>query len=214
MRESYQIQLQNLNSDLVELAAKVQLSVQRASKALLEADLELAQEVIQADDEIDAMRESIEHEAITILATQAPVATDLRQIVMALRVVADLERSGDMSVGIAKIARRSAPRSVLGDLSRAPFEKMAQITDEMTGKTKHVLENHDVEVALSLETQDDELDILHAQVFKDLIDISPKTEAAIDIANVGRLYERIGDHAVSIAARVVFFVTGQYPTAQ
>lgn len=180
----------------------------------MEADLELAQEVIQADDEIDAMREGIEHEAVTILATQAPVASDLRQIVMALRVVADLERAGDMSVGLAKIARRNAPSNVLEGVSRDSFEKMAHITDEMTGKTKHVLENHDVDVALSLESQDDELDILHGQVFKDLIDISPNTEAAIDIANVGRLYERIGDHAVSIAGRVIFFVTGQYPAAQ
>lgn len=211
MRDSYQVQLQELNNGLVNLASKVQLSARHATKALFDADIDLAQKVIQGDDEIDAQRESIEHNAITVLATQAPVASDLRQVVMALRVVADLERTGDMSVGIAKIARRSAPISALKDFPREPFERMAEITDEMLAAITKVLETHDVELANSLEAKDDELDILHAQIFKDLIDRSPKTEAAIDIANLGRLYERIGDHVVSIAARVVFLVTGHYP---
>lgn len=212
MRDSYQVQLHELNRDLVDLAAKVQVSVQQATKALLEADLDLAQKVIQGDDEIDSKRESIEHNAITVLATQAPVASDLRQVVMALRAVADLERAGDMSVGIAKIARRSAPINALESFSREPFERMSQITDEMFSALAKVLETHDLEIANSLEAKDDELDFLHAQTFKDLIDLSPHTQAAIDIANLGRLYERIGDHAVSIAAEVVFLVTGAYPT--
>lgn len=210
MRDSYQAQLQDLDDKLIVMAKAVQASVNQATQALFTGDIALAEAVISGDDVIDQYREDIEHDAITILATQAPVASDLRQVVTALRVISDVERMGDMSVGIAKVARRRAPAIDLPSFASEIFTKMASIADHMIVVATEVLSTRDLQAARALGIEDDDLDELYAKIFRELSIQSPAADIAVDIAALGRFYERIGDHAVSTADRVIFAVTGEY----
>jgi phosphate transport system protein len=213
MREAYHEQLDQIFLDLAGIAGQVQVAVQRATEALLTADVEIAESVISADDEIDLARERIEENAFTLLSLQQPVASDLRTIVAALRMVSDLERMGDLSVHVAKIARLRVPNLAVPDSSRPTVEGMAKVAQEMVTEVRRVIEERDVTAAMGLAETDERMDVLRRSSFSELLgaDWSHGVEAAVDLALLGRYYERIADHAVSVANRVVFVVTGEAP---
>lgn len=211
MREAYHDQLDNIFGDLAEICRLVETAVERASKALLEGDAEIAEQVISSDADIDAARERVEENCFTLLSLQQPVAGDLRVIVSALRMVSELERMGDLSVHVAKIARLRVPQSAVPDQFRPTMVQMAEVAQDMVARVSQIITSKDVEAAIALGRDDEVMDRLRRQSFRDLLsdDWAHGVEAAIDLALLGRYYERIADHAVSVANRIVFVVTGQ-----
>jgi len=211
MRDAYYEQLDTIVDDLVALAGTVRRAVASATTALLDADARLAEVVIAGDARIDAEAEAIEERALALLATQQPVASDLRRIVSTLRMVVDLERIGDHAVHVAKVARLRAPDSAVPHRLHPTVRAMAKVADSMVESASRVVAESDVVAAARLEDEDDEMDRLHRDVLRGLLDDSWPygVEPAVDLALVGRYYERIGDHAVSMGRRVVYLVTGE-----
>ncbi|MGY1738067.1 phosphate signaling complex protein PhoU [Geodermatophilus sp. SYSU D00684] len=211
MREHYREELEDINHCLVEMANSVGSAMNKATTALLDADVALADLVIAGDEHIDAMRESIEERCFTLLARQQPVATDLRTVTTAMRIVGDLERMGDLAVHVAKLARMRFPESAVPAEVRPIFLEAGHVAQSLVTQVGAVIAKLDVEGAAQLEKDDDLMDQLHRQLFTELL--SPGwthgMESAIDITLLGRYYERFADHAVSVARRVVFLVTGE-----
>ncbi len=213
MRDSYREELDDINCCLVAMANSVGSAISTATTALLDADVALADLVIAGDKEIDATRESIEQRCFTLLARQQPVAGDLRNITTAMRVISDLERMGDLAEHIAKIARRRFPENAVPQEVRPAFLEAGHVAEMLVAKAGTVIATRDVEAARELETDDDAMDRLHRGLFRQLLsdDWPYGIEAAIDITLLGRFYERFADHAVSVARRVVYLVTGEKP---
>jgi phosphate transport system protein len=211
MRESFREELEDINSCLVDMANSVGSAMSTATTALLDADVALADKVIAGDDHIDDTRESIEQRCFTLLARQQPVAGDLRIVTAAMRIVADLERMGDLAVHIAKVARMRFPDSAIPQDVRPSFLEAGHIAEMLVTKAATVIDKHDIDAARELETDDDQMDRVHRGLFRQLLadDWRYGVETAIDITLLGRYYERFADHAVSVARRVVYLVTGE-----
>ncbi|MFF3462172.1 phosphate signaling complex protein PhoU [Streptomyces sp. NPDC002619] len=212
MREAYHEELESICDGLVEMANLAGSAIGLATTALLDADLQLAEHVISADVKVDDLQRDLENRAIAVLARQQPVATDLRVVVSSLRMSADLERSGDLAEHVAKLARMRYPqRAVPRDLRRTVLE-MGQLAQRLMAQAAEVLITHDVAAALQLEKDDDRMDELHRTIFHHLMDDQwhHGVETAVDVTLVGRYYERFADHAVSVARRVVYLVTGEH----
>ncbi|MGX1546962.1 phosphate signaling complex protein PhoU [Streptomyces adustus] len=212
MRETYHEELASISDGLVEMANLVGSAIGLATTALLDADLQLAESVISADEKVDDLQRDLENRAITVLARQQPVATDLRLVVTSLRMSADLERSGDLAQHVAKLARMRYPdRAVPRDLRRTVLE-MGQLSQRLMAQAAEVILTQDVDAALQLEKDDDRMDELHRTIFQHLMDDQWQhgVETAVDVTLVGRYYERFADHAVSVAQRVVYLVTGEH----
>jgi phosphate transport system protein len=211
MRDQFHGELAGISDQMVEMTRLVGSAIGRATTALLDADLTLAESVIAADETVDALQVQLEERALTLLARQQPVATDLRVIVTSLRISADLERMGDLARHVAKLARMRYPNSAIPPQLRATVLQMGQVAERIVAKAGSVIASRDIAVAEELETDDDAMDSLHRHVFAVLL--SPGwehgIESAVDITLCGRYYERFADHAVSVARRVVFLVTGE-----
>ena len=216
MRESYREELEDITACLVEMSNSVGSAMSTATTALLDADVALADLVIAGDERIDAVRESIEERCFTLLARQQPVATDLRMITTAMRIVADLERMGDLAEHIAKVARMRFPEHAVPQEVRPIFLEAGHVAENLVSKAGTVIAKRDVQAAAELEADDDVMDRLHKQMFLELLsdDWPHGIESAIDVTLLGRYYERFADHAVSVARRVVYLVTGErtHPT--
>ena len=215
MRDVFHEELDSVFDDLSGIAGRVEDAVRLATSALLTGDAETAERVISADVEIDRARERVEDKAFSLLSLQQPVAGDLRTIVAALRMVSELERMGDLSVHVAKIARLRTPNVAVPEEVRPTMSRMAEVAEDMVAQLLQIITGRDVEAAIELGRDDEEMDQLRRTSFTELLsdDWSHGVEAAVDIALLGRYYERIADHAVSVANRVVFVVTGQNPRA-
>ena len=213
MRNAFHDQLDAIFEDLAAIGRLVEAAVEQATRSLLTADAALAEQVISADADIDRARERVEDDAFQLLSLQAPVAGDLRVVVAALRMVTELERMGDLSVHVAKIARLRVPNVAVPEQIRPSIVRMAEVAELMVRRATSIIAERDVEAALDLHKDDEEIDSLRRDSFVTLLadDWSHGVEAAVDAALLGRYYERIADHAVSIANRVVFVVTGQTP---
>lgn len=216
MREQFHGELQVISDQLVEMTRLVGSAVEQATTALLEADLPLAESVIEADRRIDAVQNGLEDLAVQVLALQQPVATDLRVVVTSLRMSADLERMGDLARHVAKLARLRYPAHAIPEEVRPTIARMGAVAQDLVAKTGSVISGRDLDIASELETDDDAMDDLHRGLFTLLL--SPQwshgIEPAIDVTLCGRYYERFADHAVSVARRVVYLVTGTYPQGQ
>ena len=215
MREVFHDQLESIFDDLAAICSQVEGAVCQATEALLKGDTELAEQVISADVEIDRARERVEDKAFSLLSLQAPVAGDLRVVVAALRMVTELERMGDLSVHVAKIARLRVPNIAVPEEIRPTISRMAEVAEDMVKRVHDVITTRDVAAADEVRQDDEEMDQLRRRSFTELLSDSwdHGVEAAVDVALLGRYYERIADHAVSVANRVVFVVTGEYPAA-
>jgi phosphate transport system protein len=213
MREAFQEQLESMFDDLAGIGTKVETAIGLATEALMTGDSVIAEQVISADREIDTARERVEESAFSLLSLQQPVAGDLRTVVAALRMVSELERMGDLSVHVAKIARLRVPHLAVPEEVRPTMTRMAQVAADMVHEVIEIITERDVEAAIALGRADEEMDQLRRTSFVELLsdNWTHGVEAAVDIALLGRYYERIADHAVSVANRVVFVVTGEYP---
>jgi phosphate transport system protein len=214
MRSAYFDQLDGIVDELVSMTQQVQQSVARATHALLTADPHVADQVVEGDRRIDALRERVEDQVFELMALQQPVAGDLRMLMAAVRMVADLERMGDLSVHVAKVAQLRNPGLAVPEPMRPTVERMAHVAVQMVGAAAQVIAQRDVEAAERLEAEDEEMDELRRRSFRMMLgdDWEFGVEPAIDVALLGRYYERIADHAVSLGRRVVYLVTGQAPT--
>jgi phosphate transport system protein len=189
----------------------VEKAIYRSMEALKNRDLELAQRVIADDSEIDRKRYDIEEKCIELIVTQQPVASDLRIIVAVLNIIIDLERIGDHAEGIAKIAimiGKEPPLKPLIDLPR-----MAQKTGEMLRRSLDAFINRDADAAREIVTEDDEIDSLYDQVFRELLTFMAEDPRTITRATrliwVAHNLERSADRVTNICERVVFVITGK-----
>jgi phosphate transport system protein len=215
MREQFHGELMSLSEQMVEMTRLAGSAISRATRALLDADLALAESVIAADEELDRIQAGIEEKSLELLARQQPVATDLRTIVTGLRMSADLERMGDLARHVAKLARLRYPESPIPPSLHSTVLEMGQVAERVVAKTGAVIARRDLAMASELELDDDDMDRLHRELFQVLL--SPGwthgVEAAVDVTLCGRYYERFADHAVSVARRVTFLVTGERTVA-
>jgi phosphate transport system protein len=212
MRDAFHEDLDRISDQLVEMTRLVSSAMARATTALLDADITLAEQVIENDARIDALREDLDMRAIDLLARQQPVATDLRIVVTAMRMSSDIERMGDLARHVAKVARLRYPHSAVPADLRATILQMGQVAERIVEKAGSIIAAKDAQAALTLEKDDDAMDDLHRELFARLADDTwpHGTETAVDITLVGRYYERFADHAVSVARRVIFLVTGEW----
>ncbi|MFM9099567.1 MAG: phosphate signaling complex protein PhoU [Actinomycetota bacterium] len=212
LRSAFQDDLDGVTSTLVDLSSIVSGSIDKATHALLTANLAEAEEVIAADDRVDNLQHDLDARIIDIIARQQPVASDLRALVTALRMSADLERMGDMAHHVAKITRLRHPGAAVPSELLLTIEEMGKVAKLISEKAGLVINSRDIDKALELERDDDEMDKLHRKLFTTLLDDNwaHGTETAIDITLIGRYYERFADHAVSVARRVYFLVTGKF----
>jgi phosphate transport system protein len=213
MREAYQVELGQLAEELANMCSMSATAMELATRALLDADLGLAEQVIGDDAKIDDARSSCEEHSYALLALQAPVATDLRTVLAAIHAAESLERMGDLALHVAKAARRRHPNPVVPEQVRPFFAEMGRVAVELAREAEQVILHRDVEKARSLEEADDEMDDLHRDLFAVIMDNEwpHGVASAVDATLLGRFYERYADHAVSVAKRVVFVVTGRMP---
>jgi phosphate transport system protein len=187
--------------------------MERATQSLLQADLLLAEQVISDHDQITRMSAQAEEEAFMILALQAPVAGDLRSIIAAIQIVADIDRMGALALHVAKITRRRHPQHALPEEVNGYFAEMGRLAVELGNSAREVLLSRDPEQAARIHEDDDAMDDLHRHLFTVLMDREWRhgVAAAVDVTLLGRFYERFADHAVEVARRVIFQVTGTFP---
>jgi phosphate transport system protein len=213
MRTAYHEQLSALTAQLGEMCGLAGMAMERATQALLQADLVLAEQVISDHDQIAAMSARAEESAFVLLALQAPVAGDLRAIVSSIQIVADVDRMGALALHVAKITRRRHPQHALPEEVNGYFAEMGRVAVELGNAAQEVLLTRDPEKAARLREEDDAMDDLHRHLFTVLMDRDWKhgVAAAVDVTLLGRFYERFADHAVEVARRVIFSVTGKLP---
>lgn len=212
IRSVFQDELDSVSQTLFELSVMVSDSMAKATRALMTKNLSLAEEVISYDEKIDTVQHDLDARIIDIIARQQPVASDLRALVTALRMSADLERMGDLADHVAKVVRLRHPASAVPDQLMSLMESMGVTAEKIAAKTGVVISTRDTELAAQLEKDDDEMDLLHRQLIAVLIAPAWEhgVETAIDLTLLGRYYERYADHAVSVARRVIYLVTGKF----
>ena len=213
MRTAYHDQLDQLTEQLGDMCGLAGAAMERATQALLQADLVLAEQVIDDHEQIVAMSARAEEAAFVLLALQAPVAGDLRSIVTAIQIVADVDRMGALALHVAKIARRRHPQHALPEEVNGYFAEMGRVAVELGNSAQEVLVTRDPEKAARISEEDDAMDDLHRHLFTVLMDREWKhgVTAAVDVTLLSRFYERFADHAVEIARRVIFQATGNLP---
>lgn len=212
MRDSYHDRLDAIGEDLVEMSRLVGAAVSRATAALLDADLQLAEQVIAGDEAVNELYRSIESRAFDLMARQQPVAGDLRVLVTSLRMVVDLERCGDYTVHLAKVARRRYPATAVPPEVRGVVREMGNVAQQVALKAGAVIATRDLALAQELLRDDDAMDDLQRALFRAMSGPgwTHGPEAAIDVTLLGRYYERLADHAVSVARRIGYLVTGRH----
>jgi len=212
IRSVFQDELDSVSQTLFELSVMASDSMARATKSVMTKDLKLAEEVISSDEKIDTVQHDLDARIIDIIARQQPVASDLRALVTALRMSADLERMGDLAHHVAKLVRLRHPESAVPAELLALVEVIGETAEKIATKTGVVISTRDVALAAQVEKDDDEMDMLHRKLISALVEPSwpHGVETAIDLTLLGRYYERYADHAVSVARRVIFLVTGKF----
>jgi phosphate transport system protein len=215
MREEFQAELNELNRLLVVMAELVGEAMRQATTALLTADRPAAEAVVERDDEVNELYRNVEQKVCELIARQAPVAGDLRAVVTALHVSADLERMGDLAEHVAKTALRRHPSPAVPAELRPVFQQMGDVADRMAEKITGLLSKPDAQRAAELERDDDEMDELEHDLFGVMLgDEWPYgVETAIDGALLCRFYERYADHAVNSGEHIRYLITGEPVTS-
>ena len=216
MRVIFNEELKAVADDLDRMAQDVRKAINGAGDALLNQNLEAAQAVIDGDIEIDALESSVIDQCVKLLAKQNPVATDLRVVVSTLRLAATFERMGDLARHIAEAARRPYPASPLPADAQPLFAEMQAFLDNVADQVVSMLTDRDTKTAEEIILNDDKLDALHKKTFElaQSENWSGTNQQLIDVVLIGRFMERLGDHAVSAARRVVFIVSGFDPSKE
>jgi len=212
MRNKFDHELENLNLELIKMGSLIENSIELSTRSLLEQNLELVGKVNELEIEIDEMEKTIESHCLKLLLQQQPVASDLRIISTALKMITDMERIGDNAEDIAEIARFMVNQKFIKDLVHIP--QMAEATISMVTRSVDAFVNKDRKLAAEVCKDDDIVDNLFQVVKKELIEkIQENTdngEQAIDLLMIAKYFERIGDHAENIAEWVIFSITGEH----
>jgi phosphate transport system protein len=213
MRTAYYEELSALSDQMGEMCGLAASAMESATQALLRDDVSAAEQVITDHGRIVAMSGPAEQRALRLLALQQPVAGDLREIVGSIHIVADIERMGALALHVAKMVRRRHPLPAVPDDVRDCFAEMGSGAVQLARTAQEVLRTRDPEKAARLRNEDDAVDAQHRHLFTALLDHNWQhgTSAAVDVALLGRFYERFADHAVEIGRRVVFEATGGLP---
>ena len=211
MRQAYQTELELISSELAQMCTLVGRAMSMSTRALMDADLSLAERVIADDERVDALAHEIDERCYRIAAQQQPVATDLRVVMSGLRISSSLERMGDLAKHVAKQARLRYPKEVLPPEVQPIFAEMGTLAEVIVTKTAAVIVTRDVQLAPDIKRHDEDMNRLHRDLFTIVLGQSWEhgVEAAIDITLLSRFYERFADHAVTIARRVVHIVSGE-----
>ena len=214
MRNLYHEKLSELAEQLGGLCGLAGSAMERATRALLRADVSSAEQVINDHDRMVALCTRAEESAVTLLALQQPVAGELRSIVSWIQIASDLDRMDALAVHVAKIARLRHPDHVLPIEIEGLFTEMGMVAVKLANSAREVLVTPTPDKAACLREQDDEMDELHRRLLTVLMDREWKrgVPAAVDAALLGRFYERFADHAVEVGRRVAFQVTGNLPS--
>lgn len=212
MRNKFDHELESLNLELIKMGSLIENSIELSTRSLLEKNLELVGKVNELEIEIDEMERTIESHCLKLLLQQQPVASDLRIISTALKMITDMERIGDNSEDIAEIARFMVNQRFIKDLVHIP--QMAEATISMVTRSVDAFVNKDRKLAEEVCADDDIVDNLFQVIKKELIEkIQENTEngeQAIDLLMIAKYFERIGDHAENIAEWVIFSITGEH----
>ncbi len=211
MRETFQEHLAELEQDIFTMGEMVCIATNRAVKALKEQDVEEAKKIKNDDIYINEKRWAIEEKCINLIATQQPVATDLRELIAILNIITELERMGDYAEGIAKIVINIGDQPHVKPLIDIP--RMAQIAVEMINKTLRAYAERDDKTARLICKQDDEVDELYTQVYRELLSVMledpRKITGATYLLWTSHNLERIADRVTNICERIIFLVTGE-----
>lgn len=212
-RASFDQHLQSLRKMLIEMGEEIKTAMLNAVRSLQTSDLELAKQVIAHDTHINRMEEKIEEFGTTLIATQQPVAKDLRRILIAFRMASDLERMADLAVDIARAALRVNGEPLIKPLVDIP--RMAQYVQQMTHDCIAAYVEENVDLAYKMAKMDDDVDELYSRILRELFefiaDHGQSVNQAVLLCFVARYLERMADHATNIGESVVFLVTGQRP---
>lgn len=212
MRNKFDAQLAKLNNELIEMGTLIEDAINNATDALINQNVQLAKKVIEDENEIDEKEKEIESLCLKLLLQQQPVASDLRVISSALKMITDMERIGDHAEDISEITLCLKNDEYIKKLTHIP--KMAKATIKMLNESIDAFVKKDLELAQSVIKYDDVVDELFCTIKKELIDLiredAQKGEQAIDLIMIAKYFERIGDHAVNIAEWVLFTITGNH----
>lgn len=214
LRKSFHQEVDAIRGKVIRLGASVIETIPRASAVLLSGDLEGADYLVQADDEMDSRAVDIEEHCFQQLALQAPVAGDLRQLVSIIKISGELERSADLAVNICKGARRIYGHDI-DPVLRGLITKMAEQAQQLFISAMDAFESSDAPKAAAIDDMDSFLDGLHRQFIQEIFESHARgkmdVQVAVQLAIIGRFFERIGDHAVNVGERTQFILTGVLP---
>ena len=212
MRTRFERQLKQLNDELIEMGNLIEQAIQMSVSALIQQDIEKAKEAIEFDDEVDHIEREIESLCMKLLLQQQPVASDLRVISSALKMITDMERIGDQASDIAEIIIELKKEPYIKNLEH--IQEMAKETTMMVMNSVEAFVNKDIDMARNVIATDDEVDQLFLDIKNELIELINKKqeygEQAADLLMIGKYFERIGDHATNIAEWVIFSITGEH----
>ncbi|WP_298482366.1 phosphate signaling complex protein PhoU [uncultured Ruminococcus sp.] len=211
MRVYYDAQLATLNTDMIQMSALCEDAISVAVQGMLEDDKKLAEKVTSIELEIDQYERDIERLCMRLLLMQQPVATDLRVVSSALKMISDLERIGDQAFDIADITKHVTFRDFS---SKVHIKEMAKAVITMVTDSVDSYVNHDVTLAKKVAEEDDKVDALFSKVRSELADLirtnQDKAEDALDLLMIAKYLERIGDHAVNVSEWVIYAITGDH----
>ena len=212
MRNRFDVELEKLNTELIEMGSMIETAIASSITALIERDLQSAEKAIEYDNEIDDMERQIERHCLKLLLQQQPVATDLRTISTALKIITDMERIGDQAADISELVTRLAGEKELVKIK--DLKKMAEATIQMVTQSIDAFVARDLKLSQSVIDFDDVVDNHFNRVKAELIELIQENkqygEQFVDLLMIAKYFERIGDHAVNIAEWVVFSITGQH----
>ncbi len=210
-RSNFDNNLKQLKKMLIEMSGKTEDKIREAMAALMTQDIMKAKEIIAADYEIDELEQEINTKALLMIAKEAPVATDLRKINVALKVSSEVERMADMAVNIAKSAMHIGKEKHIKELEEIP--KMMELALEMVSESMTAYYCEDINLAKKCAERDDEVDKLFGRLINELLINIPKNQTylnqIIQLAFICRFIERIADHSTNISENVIFLVTGK-----
>ena len=212
MRNSFDMQLRKLNNELIEMGSLIETAIARAYKGLINQNIEIAKENVEFDREIDQKEKEVENICLKLLLQQQPVASDLRLISSAIKMITDMERIGDQAADISELTILMSKTQYIKRFDH--IEQMAKATLEMVTTSVDAFVKRDLELARSVFARDDIVDNLFVTIKNDLIELIREDvnngEQAIDLIMVAKYFERIGDHAVNLADWVIFSIVGHH----
>lgn len=212
MRNSFDMQLRKLNNELIEMGSLIETAIARAYKGLINQNIEISKENVEFDREIDQKEKEVENICLKLLLQQQPVASDLRLISSAIKMITDMERIGDQAADISELTILMSKTQYIKRFDH--IEQMAKATIEMVTTSVDAFVKRDLELARSVFARDDIVDNLFVTIKNDLIELIREDvnngEQAIDLIMVAKYFERIGDHAVNLADWVIFSIVGHH----